>query len=406
MKYRSARARRGAFILTVIALFFAALAPLEPAAAQSGRKVPEKARKAQPAPSAPERQAPGEAPAPAESPSAPEVPPLTADDLQDAVKLTANVVNVETVVYEKKGGKILRDLKASNFEIYEDGVKQEITNFLPTEGPMTLAIVIEYSRRIDGRYIGKAEVLQPLYSLLSQFVRDDDQIAIIAYDIRPAVVADFTNNKQILSAAFNLLARAFPAFNESNMYDALALVLRGGKADTIDFQGSGETIPGVEYAGLKEVESRTAVLLVSIGIDTFSKINYDEIRKIIADVGVPIYTVGVGNYFYKRAEPYMSAEARLDWLQGFNTLRSFSKMSGGQYFPVTFPAEIPTVMQSITNLMRSQYSIGYTPSNTRHEGKTRKIEVKVDVDGDGKFGDKGYEVQHRESYVEPKDNGK
>ncbi len=56
--------------------------------------------------------------------------------------------------------------------------------------------------------------------------------------------------------------------------------------------------------------------------------------------------------------------------------------------------------------MRSQYSLGYTPSNSRHEGKLRKIEVKVDVDGDGKFDDKDVIVQHRESYIEPKDAGK
>lgn len=398
--------RRGALAVAVVAMMFGALAPLEPASAQSGRKPPEKARKAQPAP-APSQQTPAGKPpaAPAQDPyEAPDVPPITAEDLQDAIKLTANVVNVETVVYEKKGGRIITDLKPEHFEIYEDGVKQEVTNFLPTQGPMTVAMVIEYSRRIDNNVIGKGEVLRPLYALVTQFAKPEDQIAIVAFDVRPAVVKDFTNSPNELRAGLDLLIRAYPAFSESNMYDALAFTLRGGKGDTVDFQNGG-TVQGVEYAGLKDVEGRSAVILVAIGIDTFSKINYDEVRKVVADVGVPIYTIGVGNLFYKIYEARMSSEDRLTWLQAFNTLKSISRMSGGQYFPVTFPGEIPTVMQSITNLMRSQYSLGYTPSNTRREGKTRKIEVKVDVNGDGKFGDKGIEVQHRESYVEPRDGG-
>ena len=97
----------------------------------------------------------------------------------------------------------------------------------------------------------------------------------------------------------------------------------------------------------------------------------------------------------------------MDWQQAFNTLRTFSRMSGGQYFPVTFAGEIPTTMQSITNLLRSQYSLGYTPTNTRREGKLRKIEVKVDLDGDGKYEDeKKIVIQHRESYLEPNDSPK
>lgn len=402
---RTSFVRRRLGALAIFVMLVVALAPAEPgASAQSGRKPPEKARKQRPAPSPDAPQPSPDAPQSSDPDPSEPPPPLDPKDLQDAVKLAANIVDVETVVYHKKSGQILQNLKAGNFEIYEDGIKQEITNFLPTQGPMTVVMVIEYSRRIDNRYIGKAEVLRPLYALVTQFAQPDDNIAIVAFDVRPAVVTDFTNRPEKLRAGLDLLIRAYPAFGESNMYDALAFVLRGGKGDTVDYQAGG-TVPGVEYAGLKEVESRAAVILVSLGIDTFSKINYDEVRKIIADTGVPIYTIGVGNLFYKIFESRMSPEENLTWLQAFNTQKAFSRMSGGQYFPVTFAGEIPTVMQSITNLMRSQYSLGYTPSNTRREGKQRKIEVKVDVDGDGKFGDKGYEIQHRESYLEPKDSG-
>jgi Ca-activated chloride channel family protein len=363
------------------------------AVAQSGRKPPEKARKAQPPAEAPATPAePGQPPQeqiPQGDPSAPEPPPVKQKDLENAVQLGVDVVNVETSVVEKKSGQILRNLKRENFEVYEDGVKQELANFVPTEGPVTMVLIIEFSKRIDNYFIRKREVLEPAYAFVTQFVKPGDNIAIVAFDMRPEVVTDFTGDPKKLAAGIQFLARNYPAFSESNLFDTLKFVIEGG------------TVNEVEYSGLKGVDQRSAIVLVSIGVDTFSKINYDQIRKIVAAGGAPIYTIGVGNLFYKRYESRLPPEENLTWLQAFNTLRTFSRMTGGEYFPITFSGEIPTTMRSIANLMRSQYSLGYSPSNTRHEGKQRKIVVKVDPDGDGKFGDKGFEVHHRETYIEP-----
>jgi len=362
-------ARRAAVLLALSALLLCGLLPDgRGVAAQSGRKIPEKARKDQP-------EAPPGATTPAgqpkaNSPTTPPPPPLKPGELQGAIQLGVDVVNVETVVYNKKSGQILQGLKKENFEVYEDGVKQEITNFTPSEGPLTMVFVIEF---------------------VTQVVKPGDNIAIVAFDMRPFVVADFTGDPKQLRAGMQFLFQNYPAFSESNLFDTLAFVIQGGKVDN------------VEYNGLKGVQGRSAIVLISLGVDTFSKINYDDIRNIVAHAGIPIYTVGVGNLMYKLLEPYMRPEEEMTWQQAFNTLRTFSRMTGGQYFPITFAGEIPTSMQSIANLMRNQYSIGYEPTNTRHEGKTRKIVVKVDVDGDGKPDDKEYVVQHRESYIEPLD---
>ena len=378
-------------IAVVVALCLALFAPAT--MAQSGRKLPEKARKDQPVrPDQPADQAPAE-PAP---------PPLTDKDLQDAVQLGISVVDVECVVYNKKTGAIYTGLQPKNFMLYEDGIKQEIVNFIPSQGPMTVVVLIEYSKRVDNRAIGKEEVLRPLYTLISGFAKPEDNIAIVAFDTRPVVITDFTGDSRLLRAGLDLLIRNNPAFSESNIYDALAFVLRGGKAEAVDFSGGGLQ-RGVDYAGLQSVESRAAVILVSLGFDTFSKLNYDETRKVVAAAGVPIYTIGVGNLFYKIYEARMRPEESISWQQAFNTLRTFSRMSGGKYYPITFPGELPSTIEGITNLMRHQYSLGYTPSNTRREGKQRKIEVKVDLDGDGKADEKDIVIQHRESYIEPLD---
>ncbi|MCG3163372.1 MAG: hypothetical protein JMDDDDMK_04769 [Acidobacteria bacterium] len=338
-----------------------------------------------------------------------------------SINISTDVVNVEAVVYNKKTGGIIQGLKKEHFEIYEDGVKQEIENFATPEAPVTMVLLLEYSKLVDilgsptGGYFeyGRVEILRPAYEFVNRFVQPKDFISIVAYDIRPTPLVDFTDDKGKLMQAVNLLIRNNPAFSESNMFDALKFVLRGGKGDAVvledgkDADKNGQS----EYAGLYEVNARTAILLIASGLDTFSKINYDEARKIVENSGVPIYVIGTGNLFLKKYDQALDPGRginingipfdRMTMLQAQNTLKTFSDSTGGKYFPVTFPGEIPSVLQSIQALVRNQYSLGYTPTNTRKEGKRRKIQVKVNL-GD-QIDPKLIVIQHRQSYVEPKD---
>jgi hypothetical protein len=138
-----------------------------------------------------------------------------------------------------------------------------------------------------------------------------------------------------------------------------------------------------------------------VGIDTFSRITYDKALKIASGAGVPIFTVGVGNLFFKKYEQYLSPETRLTFLQAFNSLKAFAERTGGAYFDMTFEGQIPNIMRNIELLLRNQYSVGYVPSNTRSEGKDRKIKVEVDVDGDGVPESKTLELSYRQRYTEP-----
>jgi hypothetical protein len=92
---------------------------------------------------------------------------------------------------------------------------------------------------------------------------------------------------------------------------------------------------------------------------------------------------------------------RMTFLQAENTMKTFAKESGGAYFPVTFEGELPDVLGSINALLRSQYSLGFKPDDVA-DGKSHKIVVKVDVDGDGTYDDKAYVVHNREVYNAPK----
>lgn len=340
------------------------------------------------------------------------------------ISISTELVSVEAVVYNKKTGAIIQGLRKEDFEIYEDGIKQEIENFATPEAPITMVLLLEYSKLVDllgspsGGYFepGRVEILRPAYEFVSRFVQPKDFVSIVAYDIRPTPIVDFTDDKRKLMGAVQLLIRNNPAFSESNFFDSLKFVLRGGKGDAVVLEEGKQQTDAkgqADYAGLYEVNARTAILYVGSGIDTFSKINFDEARKIVENSGVPLYVIGTGNLFLKlydnsaMMDPSRGYQTiygipdRLTMLQAQNTLKTFATATGGQYFPVTFAGEIPNVLQSISALVRNQYSLGYIPSNSRKEGKRRKIQVKANL-GD-KIDPKLVVIQHRQTYVEAKE---
>jgi VWFA-related protein len=314
------------------------------------------------------------------------------------VRLATVVVNVPVVVYEKKTGVIYQNLKQRDFQVYEDRVKQEITNFAPAASALNMSLLLENNRRLRevdrGDYQALMdEVAAAASTFIRRFVQPGDFVAIVAYDLHPEVVTDFTGNKGELWQGVNQIARGFGAFSESNLHDALLFVLRGGRDRS-----------GNEYKGLTEIEGRTAVLLVATGFDTFSRASLADLLKVVERAGVPVYCVGIGNLLYKRLDAWTPGNVSINWLQAFNTLRSVAESSGGQYYAVTFESELPGVMENASALLRNQYSLGYIPSNTRAQGKRRKIEILVDVDGDGHPDNERLVVQYRRSYREPEQN--
>jgi VWFA-related protein len=350
-----------------------------------------------------------------------EIPADVIGKPQDAetIKVVTRVVNVDAVVIHKKSKQINTGLKKENFAIFEDSVQKEITNFSTPEAPITVAMVIEFSRITE--YLGYKgvagsfdpgvyEVIRPAAMFLSGFVKPpDDYVSVIAYDMRPTPLTDFTNNPNRIRAVVDLLLKSPPAFTDANLFDAMKLTLVGGRGDSVVFEESKKE--KTEYSGMASLQGRRrAVILIASGIDSFSKINYGEARKIVQNAGVPIYIIGTGNYFLKRYGDQLPSQdnifsgtpGRMTLLQAQNTLGTFARESGGMYFPVTFEGELPSVLSSINSLLRSQYSLGYNPGE-RRDGKQHKIVVKVDVDGDGQYDDKEYTVQSRQYYNEPKD---
>ena len=385
-------------------------ANVNPGWSQSRRQPPTSNEKKNKRPS--ETQKPGDN---QQEPLPQDLEPAKPQDIEK-VTISTQIVNVDAVVYHKKSGQIVTDLKKPNFAVFADGVKQEITNFGTPEAPITVAMVVEYSKWSEmfgyygahGQEPGTYEVIRPTAMFLSQFIKPpDDYVSVVAFDIRPTPLTDFTNNPERLQAVISLLLRNQPAFRETNLFDALKFVLVGGRGDSVVLEDSKSEKS--DYAGLASVQGRRrAVILVASGIDTFSKINYGDARKVLQNSGVPVYIIGTANMFKKlygdslpATDSMLGMPGRMSWLQADNTLQTFAKETGGAYFPVTFEGELPKVLSSINALLRSQYSLAFNPGDVR-DGKQHKLQVKVDVDGDGTYDDKEFVVQARQFYNSPK----
>jgi Ca-activated chloride channel family protein len=182
-------------------------------------------------------------------------------------------------------------------------------------------------------------------------LKPEDYVAIVAYDLRSEILSDFSTNRQDAYEAMQRLR--IPGFSEANLFDALV--------DTAQ--------------RMQDIEGRKAILLLSSGIDTFSKITYDKARKAVQDAGVPIYAIGLMQAMRAVMEARMGAMQQMDFLQADNQMTTFAKESGGMAFFPRFYGEMPGIFRSIEDTMRSQYVLTYTPANQERDGKFRKIKV-------------------------------
>ena len=332
------------------------------------------------------------------------------------ISVNTNVVDLDAVVYDKRSGEIIKGLKKENFAVFEDGVKQDLTSFTTPDGPITVTLVLEYSKwtEIFGRAAGGIfdpgvyESIRPVAQFLTRFIKPpDDYASVIAFDMRPTPITDFTNDPARIRQTIDLLLRNRPAWRENNLFDALKFALVGGRAESVVLENS--EAKEMNYGGMVDVKSkRRAIILVASGIDTFRRTNYGQIRRVIQEAGIPINIISTGNLFFKRYEAYIPAmdgidgtPGRMTFLQATNTLNTFAKESGGMHYQMTFESEIPAYLNSINGFLRSQYNMSYDLTTPHEPGKKYKLEVKVDVNGDGIYDTKQYVVKHRPYVVEP-----
>src|SRR2546428_1816214 len=272
-----------------------------------------------------------------------------------AIRVNVDQVSVDVTVTDKNGN-LIKGLTKDNFKVYEDKMEQSITNFAPVDAPITVVLLVEYNKVI---WYALYEVLVASYEFVQQ-IRPEDWVAVVAYDIRPEILTDFTQNK---GEVYNALRRLnYPAWSEANFYDA-----------TIDVLNR-----------VQETDGKVAVVMLTSGLDTFSKANLDKMLKAIKNTSAIIYPISIGGNVRARYEDRLPAETRLDFYQADAVLKECAKATGGMAFFPRFQAEYPNIFQDISNMLRGQYRLSYVSTNTAKDGKFRKIRVEAKAEIAGK----------------------
>jgi len=269
----------------------------------------------------------------------------------------------------------------------EDGTPQQISTFNQTEAPITAVLLVEFA---STNYSFIVDALNASYSFANS-LKKDDWVAVISYDMKPQILADFTQDKRAVYAALNQLR--MPGFAETNLFDAVF--------DTLD--------------RLDRIEGKKYIILVTTGVDTFSKLTLDKIlKKIKSTKDVSIYPISVGfavrNYCEVHRCGYTHGigipVSNMDYLQADNEMKTFASLTGGRaYFP-RFEGELSGIFNDIGADIRNQYNISYHPTNTKLDGTYRKLKVELQApDGgplkirDQKGKDLKYIVYAREGYT-------
>jgi VWFA-related protein len=317
-------------------------------------------------------------------PPAPEKPKKIEGMPDYSITVQVPLVNLDVLV-TTKDGQTIPGLKKENFKILEDGAPQTISTFNQTTAPITAVLLVEFA---STNYYFMVDALNASYAF-SNTLRKDDWVAVISYDMKPYILADFTQDKRAVQAALNQLR--IPGFSETNLFDALF--------DTLD--------------RLDRIEGKEYIILVTTGVDTFSKLTLDKIlKKIKSTKDITIYPISVGFAVREYCEVHgcrtrgIIPVGNMDYLQADNEMKTFASLTGGRaYFP-RFEGELAGMFNDIGADIRNQYNITYHPTNSKQDGTYRKLKVELQAPDGGPLkvrDQKGKEVKYivyaREGYT-------
>lgn len=305
-------------------------------------------------------QEPGPAkPGPAQQPEAPKPPtgqqqPQVSQQGQAnapraEISVESTIVNVDAVVTDNDGN-VVTGLKKENFRILDENKPQQISVFAPTDAPITIVMLMEFSAEYWGYFGYKAR--DWAWGFLSHLA-PKDWVAFKIYDIKTDLLVDFTQDKREVQQA---IAGLFvPGFHEENLFDSLI--------ETID--------------ELRDVRGKKSILLLCTGKNSFSKHTLDQTYKRLKETDVTIFPIGMG----EEKDLYNPRGAGIEYLQAKNQLNQFADMTGGHAWFPRFYGEMPDIFNSVAAFLRSQYTLGFSP-NTPPDGKFHRLKVEV-VDDQG-----------------------
>lgn len=269
------------------------------------------------------------------------------DPATDTVKLKLFV--------QDPNGYFIPNIRRNNFEVYENGVRQQNVSVDVEHAPVSIALLMEYG----GHYpaLNKAfsqEVSGAAHQMLD-VLAPDDKLAVWTYGDTLKQVADFSQDHEKLGSI--LYGLAPPHVSEVNLYDAL--------------------ISASER--MRRVAGRKAIILISSGIDTFSKATFDDAVKAVQNSDTPIYVISMLPTLREVIRLHGPADAMtaIDWKGTENQLMEIGRVSGGRLYAPDNTLDLSGTYDNIMENLKVRYVITYKSSTDAPPNVPRTVRVEL-----------------------------
>jgi Ca-activated chloride channel homolog len=275
-----------------------------------------------------------------EPPAGPAVPPPDSFKIQKGqpIRTETQMTLVGASVTDPLG-RLVTGLEQENFRVFEDGVEQEIVRFSSEDVPVSIGVIFDMS----GSMADKIDKSRQAAVQFFRTANPQDEFFLVNFNDRAQLISPFTGSVDDLQDR---------------------LMYTGAHGLTALFDGV--------YLGLSQMRgahnTKKALLILSDGGDNHSRYSETEVRKFVREADVQIYAIGL---FEPDGGP--TPEER----EGPGLLGDMTVMTGGRTFVVKNVNELPDIATKISMELRNQYVIGYRPSQRTHDGKWRKIKVRL-----------------------------
>jgi VWFA-related protein len=273
----------------------------------------------------------------------------------DVIRVKTTLVNSPVLVIGRDG-KFVPNLRREDFQVFENGVKQEISYFAPVDNPFTVALVIDTSRSV---VFNLSDIQNAALAFVDQ-MRPRDRAVVVSFSDDFNVITEATSDRETLRSA---IASVRPG-GGSRVYEAIdSLIeemnrLEGRTAlilfsDGVDNDSQKSTIEST----LKKAE-RSDTLIYPVQFSTYDRMK----SRAPAKTNLPTEGTGFSEQDYRRAGAY---------------LRRLAEATSTGVYPASEISDLDRAIASIVDELHNEYSIGYYPGNTGQAGEQRRVEVRV-----------------------------
>lgn len=304
--------------------------------------------------------APKPAPAPASS---------AADDEDPVFRASTEEVIIPVLIRGKKDA-LVKDLKIEDFELKESGKKQTLTGFTKESNlPLTIALMIDVSESLNA-YIQREQ--EAAFRFLERILRPTDQALVGAFRTQTILLQDTTNELGKLQAGLHKLDDPLSPSMGTVLYDAVKLVADKRLRETTGRKVMVVMTDGMDYGSQNSLQAalesaqRADAMIYVIAFPLDPRLP----GSCMSTAGQGLQGVGMGGV--GQAGIGGDGVGCVD-----RVMHKFADDTGGRVFTVGGGTNLDPIFDEIEDEVRSQYLLSYTPTNTKKDGKYRKIEVKV-----------------------------